>query len=284
MNRKRSAALLSIPISVWTFALVGIVLLYIIALSFMTAVPGEYRVEYTLTLDNYRKLFSGDYFRVLINSIVLAFETTVLCVAIGYPFGYYMARAGRKWRGILMLLVIVPFWTNALVRIYGWKILMMGNGPINDIVIALGLAERPLKLLNTYGAVLLGMVYALIPFMILPVYSSVEKMDWSLVAASRDMGASPARAFITVTLPLTAPGMMAGIVLVFVPAIGLFFISDLLGGSPAIYAGNLVRDQLLKAKDLPFAAAISVVLLALTLIVLWIYRRAGGKSGDMAIF
>ena len=284
MNRKRSAALLSIPLSVWTFALVGIVLLYIIALSFMTAVPGEYRVEYTLTLDNYRKLFSGDYFKVLINSIVLAFETTVLCVAIGYPFGYYMARAGRKWRGILMLLVIVPFWTNALVRIYGWKILMMGNGPINDIVIALGLTERPLKLLNTYGAVLLGMVYALIPFMILPVYSSVEKMDWSLVAASRDMGASAARAFLTVTLPLTAPGMMAGIVLVFVPAIGLFFISDLLGGSTAIYAGNLVRDQLLKAKDLPFAAAISVVLLVLTLIILWIYRRAGGKSGDMAIF
>ena len=284
MNKKRSAGLLSIPLSVWTFALVGIVLLYIIALSFMTAVPGEYRVEYTLTLDNYRKLFSGDYFRVLINSIVLALESTVLCVLIGYPFGYFMARAGKKWRGILMLLVIVPFWTNALVRIYGWKILMMGNGHINEIVIALGLAERPLKLLNTYGAVLLGMVYALIPFMILPVYSSVEKMDWSLVAASRDMGASPARAFLTVTLPLTAPGMMAGIVLVFVPAIGLFFISDLLGGSTAIYAGNLVRDQLLKAKDLPFAAAISVVLLALTLIILWIYRRAGGKSGDMAIF
>ncbi|MBQ4089976.1 MAG: ABC transporter permease [Clostridia bacterium] len=284
MNRKRSAGLLSIPISVWTFALVGIVLLYIIALSFMTAVPGEYRVEYDFTLDNYRKLFSGDYFRVLINSIVLALESTVLCVLIGYPFGYFMARAGRKWRGVLMLLVIVPFWTNALVRIYGWKILMMGNGPINDIIMALNLADKPLKLLNTYGAVLLGMVYALIPFMILPVYSSVEKMDWSLVAASRDMGASPARAFLTVTLPLTAPGMMAGIVLVFVPAIGLFFISDLLGGSTAIYAGNLVRDQLLKAKDLPFAAAISVVLLALTLIILWIYRRAGGKSGDMAIF
>ena len=284
MNKRRSAGLLSIPISVWTFALVGIVLLYIIALSFMKAVPGEYRVEYTFTLENYRKLFSGDYFRVLLNSIVLAFETTVLCLAIGYPFGYFMARTGRRWRGILMLLVIVPFWTNALVRIYGWKILMMGNGPINDVVMALGLAEKPLKLLNTYGAVLLGMVYALIPFMILPTYSSVEKMDWSLVAAARDMGASPARAFLTVTLPLTAPGMMAGIVLVFVPAIGLFFISDLLGGSTAIYAGNLVRDQLLKAKDLPFAATISVVLLALTLIILWIYRRAGGKSGDMAIF
>ena len=284
MKKRRPAALLSVPLSVWTFAFVGIVLLYIIALSFMTAIPGEYRVEYTFTLDNYKKLFSGDYFRVLINSIVLAFQTTVLCLIIGYPFGYFMARVRRRWRGILMLLVIVPFWTNALVRIYGWKILMMGNGPINDLVTALGLADKPLKLLNTYGAVLLGMVYALIPFMILPTYSSVEKMDWSLVAASRDMGASPARAFITVTLPLTAPGMLAGVVLVFVPAIGLFFISDLLGGSTQIYAGNLVRDQLLKAKDLPFAAAISVVLLALTLIILWIYRRAGGKSGDMAIF
>lgn len=284
MKKRSSAALLSVPLSVWTFAFVGIVLLYIIALSFMTAIPGEYRVEYTFTLDNYKKLFSGDYFRVLINSIVLAFETTLLCLVIGYPFGYFMARAKRKWRGILMLLVIVPFWTNALVRIYGWKILMMGNGPINDVVMALGLADRPLKLLNTYGAVVLGMVYALIPFMILPTYSSVEKMDWSLVAASRDMGASPARAFLTVTLPLTAPGMMAGVVLVFVPAIGLFFISDLLGGSTQVYAGNLVRDQLLKAKDLPFAAAISVVLLALTFIILWIYRRAGGKSGDMTIF
>lgn len=284
MKKKRSAGLLSVPLSVWTFALVGIVLLYIIALSFMTAVPGEYRVEYTFTLKNYERLFSGDYFRVLLNSLKLAAETTVLCIGIGYPFGYCMARVGRKWRGILMLLVIVPFWTNALVRIYGWKILMMGNGPINDILKAVGMIEKPLKLLNTYGAVLLGMVYALIPFMILPVYSSVEKMDWSLVAASRDMGASPARAFMTVTLPLTLPGLMAGVVLVFVPAIGLFFISDLLGGSTMVFAGNLVRDQLLKAKDLPFAAAISVVLLVLTMIILWIYRRAGGKSGDMAIF
>lgn len=284
MKKRKSAALLSIPMSVWTFAFVGIVLLYILVLSFTTSVPGEYKVEYTFTLENYKKLISADHLKVLLNSLKLAAVTTVLCVLIGYPFGYFMARAKRRWRGILMLLVIVPFWTNALVRIYGWKILMLGNGPISEIAIALGLADKPLKLLNTYGAVLLGMVYALIPFMILPTYSSVEKMDWSLVYASRDMGASPARAFFTVTLPLTAPGLMAGVVLVFVPAIGLFFISDLLGGATQIYAGNLVRDQLLKAKDLPFAAAISVALLVITLIILWIYRRAGGKSGDMAIF
>lgn len=183
-----------------------------------------------------------------------------------------------------MLLVIVPFWTNALVRIYGWKILLMGNGPVNDLLMALHLTDKPLKLLNTYGAVLLGMVYALIPFVILPVYSSVEKMDWSLVAAARDMGAGPMRAFVTVTLPLTAPGAMAGVVLTFVPAIGLFFISDLLGGATDMYAGNLVRDQMLKARDLPFAAAVSVVLLILTLLILRLYRRFGGDSGDMTLF
>ena len=236
------------------------------------------------TLENYRRLLSPAYLQVLGKSLLLAFYTTLICLGLGYPFGYCMARAGRKWRGILMLLVIVPFWTNALVRIYGWKILLMGNGPVNDLLMALHLTDKPLKLLNTYGAVLLGMVYALIPFMILPVYSSVEKMDWSLVAAARDMGAGPMRAFVTVTLPLTAPGAMAGVVLTFVPAIGLFFISDLLGGATDMYVGNLVRDQMLKAKDLPFAAAVSVVLLILTLLILRLYRRFGGDSGDMTLF
>lgn len=284
MKKKRASVIMTLPMSVWTFAFVGIVLLYIIALSFMTAAGEGYGVVWEFTLSNYRRLFTGQYFQVLLKSLALAFYTTVICLAIGYPFGYFMARAGRRWRSILLLLVIVPFWTNALVRIYGWKILLLGNGPINEFLMQLHIADKPLKLLNTYGSVLLGMVYALLPFMILPTYSSVEKMDWSLVAASRDMGASPARAFLTVTLPLTAPGVMAGVVLVFVPAIGLFFISDLLGGSTDIYVGNLVRDQLLKARDLPFAAAISVVLLILTLIILWIYRRAGGKTNDMAIF
>ncbi|MGI6239858.1 MAG: ABC transporter permease, partial [Christensenellales bacterium] len=230
MKKRRASALLAIPMSIWTFLFVGVALLYILALSFLTADTEGYGVKAIFTLDNYIKLFSGAYFQVLLKSLLLAFYTTAICLVLGYPFGYFMARASRRWRGVLMLLVIVPFWTNALVRIYGWKILLLGNGPINEIVLTLGLADRPLKLLNTYGAVLLGMVYALIPFMILPTYSSVEKMDWSLVAASRDMGASPARAFLTVTLPLTAPGMLAGVVLVFVPAIGLFVISDLLGG------------------------------------------------------
>lgn len=284
MNKKRAARYLALPMSIWTFAFVGIALLYILALSFMRADTEGFGVLYEFTFDNYVKLFSGRYFQVLLQSLKLAFTTTAICLFVGYPFGYFMARAGRKWRGILMLLVIVPFWTNALVRIYGWKILLLGNGTVNTLLQDIGLISSPLKLLNTYGAVVLGMVYALLPFMILPTYSSIEKMDWSLVAASRDMGASPARAFLTVTLPLSAPGVMAGVVLVFVPAIGLFFISDLLGGAMDIYAGNLVRDQLLKARDWPFAATISVILLILTLLIIWIYRRAGGKSGDMNIF
>lgn len=284
MKGKRRGALLGLPMTLWTAVFVGIVLLYLLALSFFTPTGEGYGVQPGFTLENYRRLLSPAYLQVLGKSLLLAFYTTLICLGLGYPFGYCMARAGRKWRGILMLLVIVPFWTNALVRIYGWKILLMGNGPVNDLLMALHLTERPLKLLNTYGAVLLGMVYALIPFVILPVYSSVEKMDWSLVAAARDMGAGPMRAFVTVTLPLTAPGAMAGVVLTFVPAIGLFFISDLLGGATDMYAGNLVRDQMLKAKDLPFAAAVSVVLLILTLLILRLYRRFGGDSGDMTLF
>ena len=284
MKRTRRGALLGLPMTLWTAVFVGIVLLYLLALSFFTPTGEGYGVRPGFTLENYRRLLSPAYLQVLGKSLLLAFYTTLICLGLGYPFGYCMARAGRKWRGILMLLVIVPFWTNALVRIYGWKILLMGNGPVNDLLMALHLTDKPLKLLNTYGAVLLGMVYALIPFMILPVYSSVEKMDWSLVAAARDMGAGPMRAFVTVTLPLTAPGAMAGVVLTFVPAIGLFFISDLLGGATDMYVGNLVRDQMLKAKDLPFAAAVSVVLLILTLLILRLYRRFGGDSGDMTLF
>jgi spermidine/putrescine transport system permease protein len=195
-----------------------------------------------------------------------------------------MARTSGRIRKLLLLLVIVPFWTNALVRIYGWRILMMGNGPINSVLMALGLIASPLKMMNTRGAVLLGMVYGLLPFMILPVYSSAQKLDRRLLSAARDLGAKPWRAFLTIELPLTLPGLLTGCVLVFVPSMALFFISDLLGGRGDILVGNLVRDQLLKSRDWPFAAALSVVLLAITCTIMFIYRRLGGKSSDMAVF
>lgn len=283
-RKDRASLLLSAPMILWTLLFVGATIAYVIALSFLKRNPDGYGVVMQFTLENYRKLANPNYLEVFRRTLALGLETTLICVLLGYPFGYCMARATPKWRTALMLLVIVPFWTNALIRIYGWRILLVGNGPVNGLLMALGVIDKPLKLMNTHGAVLLGMVYGLLPFMILPVYTSVEKMDWSMAEAGRDLGASPARVFLTVTLPLTASGLMTGCVLVFVPSLALFFMSDLLGGPSDILIGNLVHDQLLKSRDWPFAAALSVVLLLLTWLIMTVYRRLGGKDSDMTLF
>lgn len=251
------------------------------AISFMERNPAGNGVVMRFTLKNYAKLLQGGYAKVFGQTLILALETTLLCIVIGYPFALCMSRAQGKMKKVLLLLVIVPFWTNALVRIYGWRILMMGNGPINRALMAIGLIQSPIRMMNTRGAVLLGMVYGLIPFMILPVYSGAEKMDRNLICAGRDLGAKPWKVFLTVELPLTLPGLLSGCVLVFVPSMALFFISDILNSTGDLLVGNLVRDQLLKSRDWPFAAALAVVLLVMTAIVMYIQRKAGGKSSDM---
>lgn len=151
----------------------------------------------------------------------------------------------------MTLALMVPFWTNSLIRLYGWIIILRANGPLDQLVMALGLSDKPLKLLYTYPAVVVGMVYALLQFMIFSVYSSAEKMDWSLVEAARDLGASPARAFFTVTLKLTLPGLLSGVILTFIPSMGLFFIADILGGNKVVLVGSLIQDQLIKAHNTP---------------------------------
>ena len=281
--KKRSSYAMSAPLILWTLIFVGATIVYIVVLSFLTRNPEGNGVILRFTLENYRKLVNPSYFKVFLNTLKLGVETTALCILIGYPFGYLMARSKGAWRKFLLLMVIVPFWTNALVRIYGWRMLLMGNGPVNAALMALGLIDKPLKMMNTHGAVLLGMVYGLLPFMILPVYTSAEKLDAGLSAAGRDLGAKPWKVFLTVELPLTLPGLLTGCVLVFVPSMALFFISDLLGGTGDILIGNLVRDQLLKSRDWPFAAALSVVLLVMTAAVMFIQRKAGGKSSDMTL-
>ena len=277
----RFARLLKLPMYLWAIAFVFVSLLYVLGLSFMTR--GQYiGVTNEFTLRNYARLFDPQYLRVLLNSLQLAFLTTLSCILVGFPFGYFMARLRPIARGIVMMLVIVPFWTNALIRIYGWKILLGGNGPINSLLLWLGLAQEPLKLLYTDGAVLLGMVYALVPFMILPAFTAVEKLDFSVVEAARDLGASPLRAFFTVTVPLTLPGLLAGCVLVFIPSMGLFFLSDLLGGSKSVLAGGLIQ-RLINSRDLPLAAALSVLLLTVTGAIIAVYRKVGGTN-DMSMF
>ena len=278
--RKRETILpffLKLPMYLWSLAFVFVALLYVIGLSFLTR--GEtVGVTAEITFSNYLRLASPEYFKVFGKSFKLAALTTVLCVLIGYPFGYLMARLSSIARSVVMLLIIVPFWTNALIRIYGWRILLMGNGPINNFLLSVGLISKPLKLLYTDGAVLLGMVYALIPFMILPTFNTVDKLDFSVVEAARDLGASKLYAFFTVTVPLTIAGLMAGCVLVFIPSMGLFFLNDLLGGSKTVLAGGLIQ-QLINSRDLPMAAALSVLMLTITGIVISVYRRVGSADG-----
>lgn len=275
------SALLAAPMALYAIVFVGVSLLYIIGLSFLRR-GVNIGVTNEFTLDNYAKVANPIYFRVLLKSLRLALFTTLICLAVGYPFGYIMARMKPRTRNIVMMLVIVPFWTNALIRIYGWRIILANDGPLNSFLQLFGIG--PLQLLHTEGAVLLGMVYALIPFVILPSYTSVEKMDWSVAEAARDLGASPISAFLTVTLPLTLQGILAGSMLVFIPSIGLFFISDILGGGKTPLVGNLIGDTLNRSRDMPFAAALSVILLALTLLIISLYRKAGGKNSDIALF
>lgn len=284
MNRKdkRFALLLKLPLYLWTVLFVLAALGYVIGLSLQSrgeliGVSGQW------TLDNYARLREPQYFQVLVNSLRLAALTTLLCALIGYPFGYLMARLKPASRSIVTLLLVVPFWTNSLIRIYGWRILLIGNGPINTLLMNLGWIQQPLKLLNTEGAVFLGMVYALVPFMILPSSTAVEKLDYSVVEAARDLGASPLHAFFTVTVPLTLSGLMAGCVLVFIPSTGLFFLNDLLGGSKTMLAGNLIQS-LMKSRDLPMASTLSVLMLAVTGVVIALYRKVGGDADGLGLF
>lgn len=272
-KRKSSRAWLCVlPIYVFTVIFVAVPLIYIFVLSFMSR-DVTWGVTSEFTFANYRRIFELSYLNVFRQSLIIAFLTTLLTAVIGYPFGYFMAKLQPKWRNIVMMLIVVPFWTNALVRIYGWIILLRTQGVLNSFLQMTGILSEPLKILYTMPAVLIGMVYSLLPFMILSVYSSVEKMDWTLIDAARDLGAGRIRAFWTITFKHTLPGLLSGFVLVFVPSIGLFFISDLLGGGKIMLVGNLIQNQLMTSRDWPFGAALSVVMMAMTLLIIWLYRK-----------
>lgn len=272
MRKKSKDWLLILPLYTFTILFVAAPLLYMLALSFMQRAE-VWGVEAAFTADSYLKMLRPVYRNTFFESIRLALATTGLTLLVGYPFGYFMARLPARKKSLVMLLVVIPFWTNALMRMYGWMILFRSNGLIEQLLMQLGLIEDSLKLLYNYNAVLAGMVYALLPFMVLAVYSSAEKMDWSLVEAAKDLGAKNWQAFVTVTLKLTLPGVLSGIILVFIPSMGLFFIADILGGGKIMLVGNLIRDQLMTTRDWPFAAALSVVLMTFTMLFIWTYRR-----------
>lgn len=278
--KKNSWWVCVVPLYLFTLLFVLGPMVYMVAVSFATNNPSGYGFQWKFTLDNFLKILDPVYLQCFIQSFKLAFATTGICILIGYPFGYYMGRLSATGKKIIMFLIMVPFWTSSLIRIYGWLIILQAKGIFNWLLQAIGLIDEPLKILYTYPAVLVGMVYALLPFMILAVYSSVEKMDWSLVEAARDLGASPAKAFMTVTLKLTLPGLMSGIILTFVPSMGLFFIADLLGGNKIVLVGSLIQDQLTRGSNWPFAAALAMVLTVMTTLLIGLNRMILQGKGE----
>ena len=271
MRQKRWFCLI-LPMYIFSILFVLGPLLYMIALSFATNHEGL-GVTFRFTLENFRKMADPVYVGTFVQSFQVAIMTTILVVVIGYPFGYFMAKQSKRGKRLLMFLIMVPFWTSSLLRMYGWIIVLQAKGIVNTVLIQLGLIRVPIKILYSYPAVLIGMVYALLPFMILSVYSSVEKMDWTLVEAAKDLGASNWKAFSTVTLKLTLPGLLSGVILTFIPSMGLFFIADILGGNKIVLVGSLIQDQLGRGGNWPFAAALSVVLMILTSLMIYLYRR-----------
>ena len=270
--RRSKLWLTVLPMYAFTLVFVLGPLVYMFVLSFLERAEG-WGVTNAFTLANYQNILNPIYLDTFIESFKLAITSTLLIILIGYPFGYFMAKLSPKWKKRVMLMLMIPFWTSSLIRLYGWIIIFRANGTLDKVLMAVGLTERPLKLLYTYPAVVVGMVYALLQFMVLAVYSSAEKMDWSLVEAARDLGASPLQAFLTVTRKMTLPGLLSGVILTFIPSMGLFFIADLLGGNKIVLVGSLIQDQLMKAHNWPFAAALSVVLMLLTSLMISVYKR-----------
>ncbi len=282
-NKKIKEYLLRIPIYAFTLLFVVLPLVYMVVISFLTK-ASTWGFDLTPTLDNYKKVFEPFYLNIFLESLKLALASTILVILIGYPFGYFMGRLDMKWKRRMMMLLMIPFWTSGLIRLNGWIIIFRSNGVLDKLLMFFGITKSPLKLLYTYPAVLVGMVYFLLPFMILSVYSSVEKMDWSLIEASRDLGASKMEAFLTVTLRLTMPGLLSGVVLTFVPSMGLFYISDILGGNKIVLIGSVIVEQLTKLRNIPFAAALSVILMLLTTLFLRIYKRISGTGELEGLF
>lgn len=267
------------PVLFWmlVFLLIPLALVLVVSLATRGVYGG---VVYKFTLENYIRFVDPLYLKLLADSLLVALITTLACLGLGYPFAYYVARSNPRYRDLLLMLVMLPFWTNFLIRTYAWMVILRTEGVINTVLLNLGLIHAPLSLLYNQGAVLLGMIYGYLPFMVLPLYASIEKLDQSLLEAAQDLGANPAQTFLRVSLPLTLPGVAAGSILVFVPALGMFVVPDLLGGAKSMLVGNLIQNQFLAARNWPFGAAASIIVMVVSLAMVFLYARWAGMSSD----
>lgn len=268
------------PGTLWLVLFFAVPILIMAAYSVMER--GTYGgVEPGFTLEAYARFFDPLYLRILVRTLMLAAITTLLCLAVGYPMAYAIAAAGR-WKHALLFLVVLPFWTSFLVRTYAIMFLLRDTGLVNSVLMGIGLTDAPLTLLYTPGAVLAGLVYGYLPFMVLPVYASLEKLDPALLEAAESLGARPVARFVRVTLPLSMPGVVAGCLLVFIPSLGAFLTPDLLGGAKQVMVGNLIQQQFQASDNWPFGAALTIAMMAFLLIWMSLYLRAAAREAKEA--
>lgn len=269
------------PVSLWMILFVTAPMLFIIVISFMSR--GTFGgVVYEPTLTPYKTLADIIYLEVILKSLRVALVTTLTCLILGYPFAYYIARQSADKASRLIMLLMIPLWTNSLMRLNGWMLLFQTNGPVNNVLLALGLVQKPVKFIYTDGLVLLGLITNFLPFAVLPMYSSIEKLQPAVLEASADLGARPSATFMKVTLPLTFPGIFSAIILTFIPALGTYTITDMLGGGKVLYIGNIIKNQFGTIRNWPLGAALSVLLLAITALLIFLYSRFA-KIEDMEV-
>lgn len=272
----RRGLLIALPSMVYLILFFAIPLVIVFVYSFATRSSTGLTLLEGWNLESYRRLFDPLVAEIAFRSLVMATATTVICLLLSYPLAYFMATRSARTRNILLVLVMIPFWSNFLVRTYAWRVLLGSDGPLSQLSQALG--GEPIRILFTNSAVLIGLVYGFLPFMVLPLYAALERMDWSLVEAARDLYASGWRSFRKVTFPLSMPGVIAGSILVFIPTLGAYVTPAILGGARTTLLGDYIVSQFLAARNQPFGSALSVAVMAVMLIATIIYFRRGART------
>jgi len=269
--------LLIFPSLFWLVVFFAIPLIIVFVYSFLKRGPYG-QVVWEFNLNNYARFFDPLYLKIFARSFKIAGITTLVSLLLGYPMAYWIATRSPKWRNILLLLLMIPYWTNFLVRTYAWILILRDSGLINSLLMGWGVIAEPLPLFGNDFAIIIGLVYGWFPSMVLPCYAAIERLDFSLVEAAQDLYANELRAFARIVIPITMPGIIAGSILVFIPSLGAYVTPDLLGGAKSVMIGNVIQSQFLTVRDLPFGSAFSFVLMVIMLGATLIYFRVGART------
>ena len=265
------------PSLFWLLIFFALPLIIVFVYSFLKRGPYG-QLVWEFNLGNYARFLDPLYLKIFARSFKIAGITTLVCFLLGYPMAYWIATRPARWRNTLLLLLMIPFWTNFLVRTYAWVLILRDTGLINQALMGLGLISEPLPIFGTDLAIIIGLVYGWFPDMVLPCYAAIERLDFSLVEAAQDLYANEVRSFARVIFPLTLPGVIAGSILVFIPSLGAYVTPDLLGGAKSVMIGNVIQSQFLSVRDYPFGSAFSFALMAMMLVATLIYFRVGGRT------